>query len=163
MAQAENTNEAAPKRRAPRRRLVLLLVAAVLVVGAAGAGALVYLRGMPAIPGFARPNRAVAAASGKPVDVDVPELTVSLPNHGQPRQLRIHLTLELATTPDPAHPVLTPRLYDALVTYLRTLTDADLDGGLALERLRGDLFRRVDLVLGPGVLRGVLITGLLIA
>ena len=36
-------------------------------------------------------------------------------------------------------------------------------GSIALDRMRGDLYRRLTLVLGPGVLRDVLITGLVVA
>lgn len=161
MAEADNAAGLSPERPAPRRRRLLLLLAPLLLVAAIGAGAVFYLRGIPGLPGIA--GSAHAGTSGLPFYVDVPELTVTLPNHGHPRQLRIRLTLELSAAPDAAHPALSPQLYDALVTYLRTLTDADLDGGLAIERLRGDLFRRIDLVLGRGVLREVLITGLLVA
>ncbi len=148
-----------------RRRLIMLAGLGAAGIAAAGAGGYVVLgRSGGLSVGLGRGAAPAAAAAAKPVDVDIPEMTVTLPNGGHPRQLRIRLTLEVARPPQgPAAAILTPRLYDALVTYLRTLTDADLDGGLAIERLRGDLFRRVDLVLGPGVLRDVLITGLLVA
>jgi flagellar FliL protein len=165
MAQSENAALAPPQPGPRKRRRWAILAAALLVLGAGAAGAAIYvLRGLPGGAGWLHPAaRAAAATPPAPVDVEVPEITVTLPNGGHPRQLRIRLSLELAGPPDPAHPAVSPQLYDALITYLRTLTDADLDGGMSVERLRSDLFRRIDLVLGPGLLRDVLITELLIA
>ena len=104
--------------------------------------------------------------------MEIPELTVTLPNAGRPRQLRIKIALELAKPPDEAKAeggkdaakpdLLSPRLYDALVLYLRTLRDAEVDGALSIDRMRGDLQRRMDLLLGDGVLRDVLITSMII-
>jgi flagellar FliL protein len=106
-----------------------------------------------------------AAASTRPIFVDLPEMGLTLPNAGHPRQMRIKLSLELVagTTDKQAAQVITPRVYDALLTYLRTLRDGEVDGGLGLDRLRADLYRRLELVMGPGVLRDVLITSLVLA
>jgi len=49
------------------------------------------------------------------------------------------------------------------VLYLRTLRDGEMEGALAMDRLRGDLHRRLELVLGPGRVRDVLITGFVVA
>ena len=70
----------------------------------------------------------------------------------------------MQTTPQPTPAaVLTPKVYDALLIYLRTLTDSEVDNSLAIDRIRGDLFRRLTLVLGPNVVRDVLITSLVVA
>lgn len=102
---------------------------------------------------------------GKATFVDLPEMAITLPNGGQPRQLRIKLALELVAMKPGVPPadLLTPKVYDALLTYFRTLRDGEIEGSLALDRMRGDLYRRLSLVLGPGVLRDVLITGLVVA
>ena len=157
-----------PRPRKRRRSRRLLFFAVLLVLLAAGGGAVwkfapglrkqaEQLAGMPA--------KAVGVVHTRPDYVDLPEMAVTLPNNGHPRQMRIRITLELA--PDaPASAtadVLSPRVYDALLTYLRTLRDGEVDSGLGLDRLRGDLYRRLDLVLGPGVLRDVLITSLVLA
>jgi flagellar FliL protein len=99
------------------------------------------------------------------VFVEIPEFTVTLPNAGRPRQMRIRITLEIARSDPTQKPadLLGPRVNDALITYLRTLRDTEVDGALALDRLRGDLFRRLDLLLPAGTLRDVLITGLIVA
>ena len=79
--------------------------------------------------------------------------------------MRIRLSLELTQgLPDKeSGEVLSPRVYDALLTYLRTLREGEVDGGLGLDRLRADLYRRVELVVGPGMLRDLLITSLVLA
>ena len=155
-------------RRKRRRTHQLLLFAVLLVLLAAGGGA-----AWKFTPGLRKQAEQIVGMQGKaagpthtrPDYVDLQEMAVTLPNNGHPRQMRIRITLELA--PDaPATAtadVLSPRVYDALLTYLRTLRDGEVDSGLGLDRLRGDLYRRLDLVLGPGVLRDVLITSLVLA
>ena len=97
--------------------------------------------------------------------IDLPEMAVTLPNGGRGRQMRIRMSIELAKSSAdlPASQILSPRVYDALLTFLRTLRDGELDGGLAIDRMRADLYRRLNLVLGPGVVADVLITGLVLA
>ena len=114
------------------------------------------------------PSPTVAAAAAqdtsRPIFIEMPEITVTLPNGGRPRQLRISLALEIIGDPVLVRPTVTnPRVYDSMVLYLRTLRDGDLEGALALDRIRGDLFRRLDLLLGPNVVRDVLITSLVTA
>ncbi|WP_238384358.1 flagellar basal body-associated FliL family protein [Teichococcus vastitatis] len=91
-------------------------------------------------------------------------MTVTLPNAGRPRQLRLKLAVEVQGDPAAAQPdLMSPRVYDSLVLYLRTLRDGEMDGALAMERLRGDLHRRLEMVLGAGRVRDVLITGFVVA
>ena len=49
------------------------------------------------------------------------------------------------------------------MTYLRTLTDGEVETSLAIDRIRGDLYRRLTLMLGADVVREVLITALVVA
>lgn len=107
---------------------------------------------------------AAAAMSTRPVFIEMPEIALTLPNGGRPRQLRISIAIEIIGDPILVRPTITnPRVYDSLVLYLRTLRDGELDGALALDRIRGDLYRRLDLLLGPNVIRDVLITSLVTA
>ncbi len=155
-------SEAPPPKR--KKMLVILVAAGVLLLGGGGAAAFMLIPGLHG-KGASKPADA-AIAAGKPTFVELPEMTVTLPNGGQSRQLRIHLAIEVAkTTPDgkSSVDVASPRVYDALVTYLRTLQDSEIDGAISIDRIRGDLFRRLDLLLGPGVVRDVLVTGLVIA
>lgn len=155
-----------PKPRKRRGKSLLLLLVLVVLFGG-GAAAWLF------VPGVADKARALlghreavaSAADTKPVFIDLPEMALTLPNDGRPRQMRIKLSVELApgTSLQEATEALSPRVYDALLTYLRTLRDGEVDGGLGLDRLRADLYRRLVLVVGPGVLRDVLITSLVLA
>ena len=161
------TPASTPKR---KRGLVrrLLIFASPLVLLGAGAGAAYKFvpdigeRALALVGLGAKPAVAVA---NHPQFIELPEMAVTLPNAGHPRQMRIRLAVELtsAAPPGESAQILSPRVYDALLTYLRTLRDGDVDGGLGLDRLRSDLYRRLDLVLGPGVLRDVLVTSLVLA
>lgn len=162
-----------------KRRTGLLLLAAIVPVTLAGAGAayvfvpyvsaaVSHLLGSRAAVEVA-PSPSPVAVVVRPQFVELAEMTVTMPNGGRTRQMKIRLALELAPRTSPAPPdvlpveVLSPRVYDAILTYLRTLRDVDTEGGLALDRMRGDLYRRLTLVLGPDVLQDVLITSLIIA
>jgi flagellar protein FliL len=149
----------------PKGRKKLMIFAALpLILAAAGGGAYFWLHGHSEKPAAAQ-EEAAAPAVPQLTFVDLPEMSVTLPNNGQARQLRIKLALELAPKgPNvPQASVLSPKVYDMMLTYLRTLTDSEIQGSLAIDRIRGDLFRRLELLLGPGVVRDVLITGFITA
>ncbi|PPQ27610.1 flagellar basal body-associated FliL family protein [Rhodopila globiformis] len=158
---------AAPKKRNMRKLALFAAVPAVLA--AAGGAYFLY----PAFTGTAAHAAAQEKAQDKgtasapapqphPTILDVPEIVITLPNGGRTRQLRIKISLELTQAPHNLPPTeqLTPQINDALLTYLRTLRDGDLEGGLALDRIRGDIYRRLTLVLGDNVIQDVLITSL---
>ena len=162
-APAENAS--APRSKG-RRTLIFGAAGLLIVIGSAGA-AYQFVPQVSQVAhgllgGTARPE---PTTSTGPVFVDLPEMAVTLPNGGRARQMRIRLSVELAkkSADLPPTEILSPRVYDALLTYLRTLRDGELDGGLAIDRLRSDLYRRLTLVLGPGVVADVLITGLVVA
>lgn len=155
----------APRKRRGKKLFLLLLL--VLLLGGGAAAAWQFVPGVAdkARAMIGRHEQAVAAASTRPVFIDLPEMALTLPNGGHPRQMRIKLSVELApgASEQQATEALSPRVYDALLTYLRTLQDGEVDGGLGLDRLRADLYRRMELVVGPGVLQDVLITSLVLA
>ena len=145
----------------------MLALAAIPVVGGGAAAAAYFF-----LPGFAEKlplhtthKEEAPPAPPKPTFVDLPEMSVTLPNGGQPRQLRIRISLELVRPPQGLPPTesISPKVYDALLTYLRTLTDREIDSSLAIDRIRGDLYRRLNLILGPDVVQDVLITSLVVA
>jgi flagellar FliL protein len=161
----ENTAKT-PKR---KRRLLLFGLTALLLIGGGGAAAWMLVPGVQDVvrkimPGATTGEEATDAPAARPIFVELPEMTLTLPNGGRPRQLRLKLAMEV--NGDPAQPppeLMTPRVYDSLVLYLRTLRDGELEGALAMDRLRGDLHRRLDLLLGGGRVRDVLITGFVVA
>ena len=158
-----------PKRKG---RLLLFSLAALLLVGGGGGAAWMFVPGVQDAvrkitgrqPTEEEAANAPSAPAARPIFVELPEMTLTLPNGGRPRQLRLKLAMEV--NGDPAQPppeLMTPRVYDSLVLYLRTLRDGELEGALAMDRLRGDLHRRLDLLLGGGRVRDVLITGFVVA
>ena len=161
-----------PRRKGGGRRLLLILLLLPLLLGGAAAGAWFLVPGAAdAVRQLAglkvAPEESVAAVElppGKPSFVEFPEMTLSLPNGGRPRQLRLKLAVEVNGDPATVQAeLLSPRIYDSLLLYLRTLHDSEMEGALAMDRLRGDLHRRLDLVLGPGRVRDVLITSFVVA
>lgn len=152
-----------------RRRLLVAAALLPLLLGAGAAGTWFLVPGAAEaarrLAGFeAAGPGAAPAIPDRATFVEFPEMTLTLPNGGRPRQLRLRLAVELQG--DPATPppdLLSPRVYDSLVLYLRTLREGEMEGALAMDRLRGDLHRRLELVLGPGRVRDVLITGFVVA
>lgn len=166
---AKNSKNQKPKRRG---RLLLILLALLVLLGAGGAGAYFFVPGVAdglraSLGGLLPGGNAAAPVTAPPAKaafVELPEMTLTLPNGGRPRQLRLTLAIEIAGDPEIVKPsLISPRIFDSLILYLRTLRDGELEGALAIDRLRGDLFRRLDLLLGPNVVRDVLITGFVVA
>ncbi len=166
------TETSAKKSRKKGGKALVLGLAAMLLLGGGGAAAFFLVPGvsdamrkiMPGGTGESAAAEPAPVAQGKPVFVEMPEMTVTLPNAGRPRQLRLKLAVEVVADPNQPPPDIgSPRVYDSLVLYLRTLRDGELEGALAMDRLRGDLLRRLDLLLGEGRVRDVLVTGFVVA
>jgi len=167
LAEASAKNKA-PSRPGRRRKLLAAAVLLPLLLGAGATGAWFLIPGAAdaarRLAGLETVTAEAAAAPGGTAFVEFPEMTLTLPNGGRPRQLRLRLAVEVQGDPAVAQPdLLSPRIYDSLVLYLRTLREGEMEGALAMDRLRGDLHRRLELVLGPGRVRDVLITGFVVA
>lgn len=166
-AEVSTRPAASPGRR--RGRLPLLALGGVLLLGGGAAGAWFFVPGIAdgargMLAGVLGPTPAPAVPAPKPAFVELPEMTLTLPNGGRPRQLRLALSIEIMGDAGLVQPMLVgPRVYDNLILYLRTLRDGELEGALAIDRLRSDLFRRLEVLLGPDVVRDVLITGFTVA
>ncbi|MBV9829024.1 MAG: flagellar basal body-associated FliL family protein [Alphaproteobacteria bacterium] len=160
---AEASDGPPPKKGGKKKLIIFAAIA--LLLGGAGGGAYFFAPGLFGKQPVSQEASKAELPAPKPVFVELPEMSLSLPNGSQARQLRIKIALELiAKGPEAPQPqVLSPKVYDALLTYLRTLTDSEVQGSLAIDRIRGDLFRRLELLLGPNVVRDVLITSLVTA
>jgi flagellar protein FliL len=105
-------------------------------------------------------GQAEAMATQKPqVFVDVPELLVNLANLPGERvqYLKVKIVLEVKDQPvalqiQPAM----PRVLDIFQTYMRELRASDLNGSVAMFRLKEELTRRVNAVIQPSQISAVL-------
>lgn len=99
-----------------------------------------------------------AAATPGVAFVAMDPIAISLPPGSPARHLRFIGQLEV--TPDQAAAVtlLMPRVLDVLNTYLRAVEVRDLEEPAALPRLRAQMLRRVQVVVGEGAVRDLLIT-----
>jgi len=165
MTDARKTTEIAD-RAAPSR--LPLLIGLVLAIAGGAAGFHAVRAGLlPVGPGVtgqeAAAATAVAAGTGdggngvaaqEPVDfshlvyVPVEPLVISFADGGRSRHLRFRAELEVPE--DAAREVarVMPRIVDVLNTYLRALRISDLEESASLPRLRAQMLRRVQAVVG---------------
>lgn len=85
-------------------------------------------------------------------------IMVALPPGASARRLRF--AGELEVDPAQAEEVarLSPRIVDALGTYLRAVDASDLESPAAVQRIRAQMLRRVQVVTGEGLVRDLLVT-----
>lgn len=164
MAVTENdaAGEDAPK---SRLSLVLGLVLS-SVLGAAGF--FLTYNGMLPIGGGAEDGATEAAGPSVGQDavpeqesltfVALPPMVVSLGSPGESRHLRFQAELEVAPAGRQQVVSLMPRILDALNGYLRAVPSEEFETPAALVKLRAQMLRRIQLVVGGGMVRDLLIT-----
>ncbi|MEM6658428.1 MAG: flagellar basal body-associated FliL family protein [Pseudomonadota bacterium] len=97
-----------------------------------------------------------AKALADVVFVDLPAVIVSV-NAGDSRHLKFHAQLEVDAPYVADVEKMQPRIMDVMNGYLRAVEVSDLEAPLALMRIRGHLLRRIDIVVGEGRVRDVLV------
>ncbi|WP_424831880.1 flagellar basal body-associated FliL family protein [Ruegeria sp.] len=136
-----------------------------VILALAGAGAGFYATSSGLLPFGAKPTAQETSGQekNKPVDavpavgfVDLPPVVVSV-NAGDSRHLKFHAQLEVNADYVADVEKLKPRIMDVLNNYLRAVELNDLEDSLALVRIRGHLLRRIEIVVGEGRVRDVLI------
>lgn len=90
--------------------------------------------------------------------VDLTPIIVDVRAAGDMGHLRFHAQLEVVEEHAAEVEKMRPRIMDVLNGYLRAIEVSDLKDPLALTRLRGHLLRRIEIVVGEGRVRDVLIT-----
>ncbi|WP_170410815.1 flagellar basal body-associated FliL family protein [Ruegeria arenilitoris] len=88
--------------------------------------------------------------------IDLPAVIVSV-NAGDSRHLKFHAQLEVNSEHAADVEKMKPRIMDILNGYLRAVEVSDLEDSLALMRIRGHLLRRIEIVVGEGRVRDVLV------
>jgi len=163
----------------PLRTLIIAGVGALVVLGGGGAATLIFLAPHPTPGAHKLPPKAKGDKKDGKTDPNAPQVQdgpdgvvfYTLPDivvnmqtpDGKPTFLKLKLTFELPdhTTADTLDAEM-PRLNDVFQTFLRELRPEDLTGSEGTLELRTELQRRVNLVIAPSKVNGVLIEEMLI-
>lgn len=148
-----------------RAKWPLILGIALLPIGGAGGyfAAQSGLLGAGAAPDETAAEVAPASRYEDPVPlgdvgfVDVPAVVINSGTSGQARTVRLQVTIEVPAQRVQAVTTVVPRVQDVLNSYLRALDPADFERPGALDRVRGQLLRRVKLVAGDENVRDLLV------
>jgi flagellar protein FliL len=153
-ADAAEAAEAPPARRGSKGLLFGLLGG--LLLG--GAGFYAVYSGLPALGGGDETHPAAAELVEGVGFLPLEPIVVSLPPGGSARHLRFVGQLEIAPEHETAVARLMPRITDVLNTYLRAVEVRDFEDPAATARLRAQMLRRIEVVVGEGRVRDLLIT-----
>lgn len=165
MAESADQDEPKPTSGASQRPPVFLAVVAAVSLGAAG-----YLAvGSNLVPGLrTSPDQVVTDAKPDPAVpatafVALEPFMVTLAHTDPARQLRLEVQLEVAQSAQAAVVAATPRLQDTLNTYLRAIDLSDVEDPDTMLRMRMQLLRRMQVAVGDGLIRDLLVTQFLIS
>ena len=160
MAAAEDIEADAPKRKKSALPLMLGLVVALALGGggffAAYSGMLDSLLGGKEHDGG---EKSAPAGPLPPIAfVEMEPMLISLGEPGATRHLRFRAHFEVMPGQSDAVTAQLPRVMDVLNSYLRAISIAELENPAALIRLRAQMLRRVQLVVGENRVRDLLVT-----
>ena len=152
MVEATGEGEARPKRSSVKGMMVA--AAGALVAGAAGFA--VTYGGL--LDGIGGGQKASAAHDAQAyVFVPLEPLTVSLGPRAKAQTLRFTAELEVEPGAEQTVTALRPRIMDVLNGYLRAVEEAELEDPAALAILRAQMLRRIEVVVGDGKVRDLLV------
>lgn len=155
MPEPETTSDGTPTK-ASKKPLILGLLLALF----GGVGGF-YATWSGTILGTESSNKTEAEyAASKAEDVyfvPVDPLVISLGDASNARHLRFRANLEVPTPYKDEVKNILPRVVDVLNSYLRALDASDLEERAALTRLRAQMLRRVQVVVGPGRVNDLLV------
>lgn len=147
-----------PKKKG-RKGLIVGLVLAVLL---GGGGFYAVYSGV--LLGPHKERAAADAAQGQAISalppvafVALEPLVISLGSGARNQHLRFRAELEVVPGAEGDVAKLTPRVMDVLNSYLRAVAIGDLEDPAALINLRAQMLRRIQLVIGEGRVRDLLI------
>ena len=157
MSESEEELEEAPKK-SSKKPLVFGLLAALI---GGGGGFYATFSGMILGDESHDPNHAEEISVSELADVafvEVNPIVISLRPGSANRHLSFRAHLEVPSQFQADVETLLPRVTDVLNGYLRALETSDLEDPAALIRLRAQMLRRVQIVLGDGRINDLLIT-----
>lgn len=157
MATPDSPQDAEPKKRS-KLPLIIGLAGAVL----AGGGGF-----YATYSGLLWPKAEAGSEAGKKDHKDpmpdvayvaIEPVVISLPPTARNQHLRMSAQLEVESPSTGEVTVLMPRILDVLNGYLRAIDVAQVEDPSALVRIRAQLLRRIQVVVGEGRVRDLLIT-----
>lgn len=153
----EGAEEDAPKKKSKKG----LVIGLVLALALGGGGFFAVYSGMilgAADEAHAEDTTEPAVEELAPVAfVPLEPLVITLGPGGGGRHLRFRAELEVAPETQDDVTKLIPRVMDVLNSYLRAVEISDLEDPAALISLRAQMLRRIQLVVGDGRVRDLLI------
>lgn len=156
VADAEQPQDAAPKKKSKKPLMIGLVLA--LLLGGSGFyttwSGLVLTDGADHAAGGAVEADPLPDISFVPVD----SVIVSIGPGENGRHLRFTSQLEVAGNHAEEVTTLLPRIVDVMNGYLRAIDPAEFDDSAALVRMRAQLLRRIQIVTGDGRVRDLLVT-----
>lgn len=156
MAEAEDPQNAAPKKKS-KKPLIIGLVLALLL---GGGGFYATWSGLILGAGGADHATSEAEVGALPdiAFVPVDPLVITLGSGAEVRHLRFTSQIEVAAPYAAEVQMLLPRIVDVLNGYMRAVDVAQLEDPAALVRIRAHLLRRIQIVTGEGRVRDLLVT-----
>ena len=161
MSEAEKPQQQAPVRGGKGRKAWLLGLGLALPAGAGG----FYITYTEPWQRLSAESSAAEPGGGAPAMnaqvhayVALEPIMINLGTSGQSRLLRFVAHLEVAPRHVAEVERLMPRIIDVLNTYLRALELHEIEEPAALLRLRAQMLRRVQIVVGDGRVNDLLVT-----
>lgn len=155
----EETEDDAPAKKGGKKKLIMIIVGAILVL-AIGGGAGAYFMGM-----FDSEMPMAGEEMAEPIApkivykyYDMPEMLINLQaDSGQVRYLKLLVSVEYEEGID-AEIIIAAKtqIEDLFQTYLRELTPTELQGSMGVFRLREELLKRINLIISPEKINGIL-------
>lgn len=155
MAEAEATQNAAPKKKSRKP----LLIGAFLALFLGGAGFYATFSGL--LLGHDAEATGAAPEAGPLPDiafVPIAPLVISMGAATSNRHLRIAAELEVMQNHIADVTLLLPRIVDVMNGYLRATDMTMLEDPAGLVRIRAQILRRIQMVTGEGRVRDLLVT-----
>lgn len=142
-----------------RKSLKLPVIAGFLLAIATGGGGfyVVYSGLLPIGESQAEQVSDSTVATPEIAFVPLDPMVISLAPQSGNRHLRFSAQLEVEVAQVAAVREMLPRIIDVLNTYLRAIETRDLENPAALQTLRTQILRRIQIVVGPDRVRDVLV------
>jgi flagellar FliL protein len=142
----------------PRGRKKMILVSLVLAVAGAGGGWFAASSGLLPFGGASEEEAdATAPVERGTVFVPVDPILISLGSTGANRHLSFRAQLEVPTAAAAEVTALMPRIVDVLNSYLRAVDVREFDSPHGLIRMRAQMLRRAQIIVGDAKVNDLLV------